>query len=107
MGNQITLDDKQYEIAALTLNQLEALATEFDHIAAATVDPTTEKALAASRAYRLIVSAALNKHHPEITDQSVGDLLTIVNRNDVFAKVLQASGLATSGEQPAASQSEP
>lgn len=107
MKNTITLNDKEYRVSALTLNQLEELASEFDHINAASVDPTTEKALAASRAYRLIVSAALRKNHPEMTADAIGDLLTIPNRNDAFAMILQTSGLATPGELPAASQSQP
>lgn len=93
MTDTITLDGNAYRIAELNLNQLETLAAELDHISAVAADQSTEKVLAASRAFRTIISAALSKHHPDMTPEAVGNMLTIATRDAAFRTIMVHSGL--------------
>jgi len=87
--NTLTMGGKDYELPLFNLNTMCLIEDAFN-----TSVETLAKSFDTKRAntIRKIVYVLLQKKYPELTEESIGEMITMSNIADVSAKVAKAMG---------------
>jgi hypothetical protein len=91
-GVQIAIGDRKYIVPPLTLGQIRRLAPELNRIG----DRVSMLDGEVIGAIVKVVTAALQRNYPDLTEEAVEEMLDMANAPAVFLAVLTGSGLKRS-----------
>jgi len=98
-GTAIKVGDRTLTVPALTLRQFEAMAPKLEALEKIGEDPFGALRDGAMGQALDIIHAAVERNHPEITREEMGDLVDMRNLQEFILAATGASAVST-GEAP-------
>jgi pyruvate carboxylase len=100
-GTRITIGGKEYIVPALSFGQIRKLLPKIQVLQSTGSSLTTEQMDAVAE----VVQTALSRNYPEMTIETVEEILDLANAPTVIKAILGGSGFvqASSGEEQAGS----